>query len=705
MSARILEASSAAATGALIGTAAFARWTLVAASESAASQAAPAVLSNHQAAAAAALGAVATGTFLFLLHAWRPTREALITAALASAGGLAAYTALGTVFAAARAVWHSPWIAPAVAGILLATVAYLAKRRALVPAALVAALALVPWFHSLARMAGDTVAVAATQYAPSPPASHYVGLVLSLAYLGSLIGLLAGRLLRAPAWQGPALGSLAGLAAAIPIICAQVAAFFAATRSGQDPLYVWAAMAFVWTLICLSSALAARAWASGGSPLLRWAPLAVLAAVAAHSMVSGFGSSAYFALRNYHGDSSFVYVHFSAGGTWCRTFDEDGSAAKVSGCQLFLSRYPRSAYRPAALVLLAESQFELWDFESADHTLRGLAKDYPDLRGYPDILGSVSHYAAGRPHELLRAVPDGAFLARWRATQGAVLAGSAAERLGRARRALGFYNSYVEFLHAQPGSSWSAGSISYAAGKADYLLGRLDESEATVPRGTVLLRLQAGSHPLAGVRIALVQPHRDAAFPTDSKQFTGAWSIPAWSGLCGVSDRHGVVLLTNVPYGSYDVVVGLSVRTARRGCVIAPAVSPVAVAQDMTRLPPIRLVTPIKQLSPEPGAQVSGQAGLRWESYPGAAYYAVSIVVVDEPAVGRARRVGKTCWARSRIPTANTAVDARHFVNGHSSLRKGGYYMWIVYAYGPDGRLLSSSEHYNQLHEPAFTLR
>ena len=705
MNARILEASSAAAAGALIGTAAFARWTLVVASQSTASHIAPAALTNNQTVVAIALGAAATAILLFLRHAWRPTREALVVAALASAGGLASYAALDTVFTAAKLAWHHSWSLPIVVGLPLATAAHLAHRRALVPCAVLAALGFVPAFHSLGRITGEQLAVATTQYAPPPSAPYYLGLALPLTYLGGLIGLFAGWLLRAPGWRGPAVGWLVGLAAAIAIVSAQATAFFVAMGSGQSPFSIWAAMVLVWTLVCLSSALAARAWASGGSALLRWAPLVVLAAVGAHSAVSGYGASAYSALKSFHGDASFVYVQFSAGGTWRRTFDEDGSAAKVRRCQWFLETHPRSAYRPAALLLLAESQFELWDFQSADRTLRGLARDYPHLRGYPDVLGSVSHYAADKPQELLRGLPDGDFLARWRGTQGALLAGTAAERLGRARGALGFYNSYIEFLHTQPGSSWSPGSIRYAGGKADYLLGRLGEADGIVPRATVVLRLLAGSRPLPGVRVALVQPHRDAAFPTDSKQFTGAWSIPAWSGLCGLSDRRGVVVLTSVPYGSYDVVLGLSLKVARRGYVISPAVPPIAVQRDLTRPAPIRLVPAIKQRFPEPGARIPGNARLVWESYPGAAHYAVSIVVLDEPAVDRTRRVGQTCWTRSRIPVPSAAVDAQHFVNGHSSLRKGGSYMWIVYAYSSDGGLLSSSEHYNQLHEPTFTIR
>jgi len=111
----------------------------------------------------------------------------------------------------------------------------------------------------------------------------------------------------------------------------------------------------------------------------------------------------------------------------------------------------------------------------------------------------------------------------------------------------------------------------------------------------------------------------------------------------------------SLPYGSYDVVVGLDLKTARSGHVIAPAVSLVEVNRDLTRPAPIRLVPAIRQQLPKPGGLVSEPASLRWASYPGAIYYAVSITVVDEGAAGRPKHVGQACWARSGIATNSTS--------------------------------------------------
>jgi len=131
------------------------------------------------------------------------------------------------------------------------------------------------------------------------------------------------------------------------------------------------------------------------------------------SSLQATGCSAYLALKSYHGDATLVYVHFSDHGNWRRTFDDCGSSSKARRCRSFLEMYSRSAYRPAARLLLAESQFELWDFRSAVRTLRRLGHDYPRLHGYPDLLNSVSHYASDRPMEILRDAPDDSLLALW----------------------------------------------------------------------------------------------------------------------------------------------------------------------------------------------------------------------------------------------------------------------------------------------------
>ena len=530
-------------------------------------------------------------------------------------------------------------------------------------------------------------------------------MILSFACLGSLVGLVAGWLVSAHSWRGPVVGGIIGAAVAVAVVAAQSAAFFAAMGSGQDPAVVWAVFATSWALMGATSMLAIRAWAEDGAALMRYAPAAVVAGLAAYAMLSNSGSSEYFALKHYHADSSWVYVHFSGGGTWYRTFNEEGSSSKVRRCRSFLAKYPHSAYRPAALVMLAESQFELWDFRAADRALRTLAGEYPNLRGYPEILRSISHYTAGRAEDVLSGGDESESLKRWLTTQGALLAGAAAERLGLPGPALGFYNDYVGYLRSQPSSSWSPGSIAYALRRGDSMLDLLNSADKRVPRATVHLRVLAGRAPLPSARVAVVRPHRNAAFPADSKQFTGAWSVAAWGGVCGITGRNGPVVLKDVPYGSYDLVIGLDLKVARKRCVIAPPACPLTIDRPTVRLAPIQLVPAVELVWPRPGAQVSLPPRLIWRKYPKGAYYSVSIVVVNEPAPAKKRRAGKTCWSRSHVAAESTTIDAQHFLDGQRSLRKGGSYMWIVYAYGSDGRLLSSSEHYSQLHEPIFTLK
>ena len=100
---------------------------------------------------------------------------------------------------------------------------------------------------------------------------------------------------------------------------------------------------------------------------------------------------------------------------------------------------------------------------------------------------------------------------------------------------------------------------------------------------------------------------------------------------------------------------------------------------------------------------------LLWERYPGAASYAVSIIELMDRGLSATgiypQPKGITCWARSGIRSNSTHIDSSYFLNQDASLKKGHSYMWLVYAYGQDGRLLSSSEHYFELAEQMFTIK
>lgn len=97
--------------------------------------------------------------------------------------------------------------------------------------------------------------------------------------------------------------------------------------------------------------------------------------------------------------------------------------------------------------MLAECQFELWNFTAASKTLTRLATEYSHLDGYPELLRALSSFAAGAPRQMLRPASDLTFLGSWRATRGALLTGLAAERSGHPRRALGLYNTYIVPAH------------------------------------------------------------------------------------------------------------------------------------------------------------------------------------------------------------------------------------------------------------------
>lgn len=414
-------------------------------------------------------------------------------------------------------------------------------------------------------------------------------------------------------------------------------------------------------------------------------------------------------LRRYHPDVAYTYIHFTSDGTWRRSLDLDGNTARLRQCKRFLHAYPWSAYRPAALLTLAQSQFEIWDFHGAAATLKQLLREYPYLEGYPTILAVLAALADHDPAAVLAPVPPDSFLAQWRRTQGALLTATAAERLGLPYRALGFYAAYEDYLRSQHKTAWTPSSLHHSDSASSRIVHSLKLGLPINHTGTVTLQIFAEHQPIAGARVALVWPHYDAALPTDSRQFTGAWTILAWNGVWGISDRNGCVRLEKVPYGSYKLVIGLPLHLSRRGYVISRAIPPIKVNRPEIFLPAIRLVPTVRLLSPKPGTFVSATPELRWKAYPGAAHYSVSILALthwrpDLPEFYHQART-TTCWVRTSIPASKVRVDSAYFINGHTQLTPGTVYivyMWIVSAYDNSNRLIASSEHYHDLLEPTF---
>jgi len=556
----------------------------------------------------------------------------------------------------------------------------------------------------------DALALDSLRYSP-PPALAYLALaVLAGVVAGAISGLVYSMLLRVHVAASVVCGSLVGGGLGVAVVVTALTAFFASMSTGRSLAVVFASVCCVSVALFAGAALAWRANAMR-SPfwLLRLAPLLVLSVVGARLLVANYGADQFFSLARYHADVTYTYIQFVEDGTWRRTLDRAGSRTKLWRCRRFLTTYPSSAYRPAAMLAQAECQFELWDFPGASETLESFSRDYPSLGGYPEILRAMCDLAAGRPSTLLRAAPADSLLSTWRTSQGALMAARAAAQLAQPNRAAGYYSQYVDFLRSAPSTSSTAGAVRFAYSQADAVLEQLKSGGPVVRTGSVSLRLYAGNKPIRNARVVLVQPHHDAALPADSNQFTGAWSALAWNAVSGVSDGHGCLTISGVPYGTYELVLGLDLWQSLRGHVVSDWVPPVTVDRPSIKLPDLRLVPAIRGMSPPAGGVISPADSLAWSAYPGAASYSATLVILDSPRAGGAVRPrtarGQTCWARSGIRACRTPILSNCFVNGFRELQKGATYMWVVYAYRADGKLLSSSEHYYDLQEPTLTVR
>ncbi len=516
---------------------------------------------------------------------------------------------------------------------------------------------------------------------------------LGVAYL--LNDTLRRALMRTPLWAA---------ALSLPLWLCHLLTALVLMRTGGSVLSALLVTSLYWAALILAvDASTGARQAALPSVLLKLAPGIPLLFATAYCFTLCYGAREFAHLNRLHPDKQYTYVHFHPDGTWRRTVDSTPSATRLWRSERFLETYPRSAYRPAALLRLAECQFTLWDFGAAAQTLTALCQESPSLRGYPHQLLACALSAAGDPRAALLLSNRSADLQYWTRAEGALLAGANAERLAMPHRALGFYNAHIEYLRSRQPAAWTEQAALFASHQADAALQRASTGSSRT--GSVRLTVRACGKPLKNARVVLVRPHPDAALPSDSRLFTGAWSVAAWNGIWGSTDYTGSVTLTNVPYCQYSVVLGLDSRTARRGYVVSSWIPPVNVADRHTDVPTISLVRSIELTSPKPGQQVSLTPRLCWSPVPGAAHYSVSIIAASEPRSGPAKTVGQTCWARSGIKATSVVVGPRYFTNTHSRLKKGGYYMWIVYAVDKDGRLLTSSEHYAQTHEPAFQVR
>ena len=559
---------------------------------------------------------------------------------------------------------------------------------------------ILPWARGLALVSGDTLATQGLSYAPPPSLGYYLRVILSLVLLGCCIGACFGTGYK---WRNITrsifrCGLIGGLAAGM-VSLSQTLVLIVAMRSGQNPASVVAVAVIMWFAGGILAVLTGYGWAHREAPrLFRWSAVGLALISIAYIAGGLYGYGDYAAMSRLHPDGSYTYIQFRPDGSWRRTLDQAACSNRTRAAQDFVIRYASSAYRPAAELVAAQSLFEEWRFKEAGDTLRAASNDYPMLEGYRDVLWGCADLASGRPGTFLRTVAADSYLARWRRTIGAQTAADAAARLGLPRRSYGLHSAYLDYLATGSRSAWSCESSAFSRSAMDALPQR---ELRGLQRGTAVIRVVGPEGAVRGARVVLVQPHVNVAFPSDSGQFTGAWTIPAWDGSWGETDNRGVAVIRGLPCGAYEVVLGMSPAVWPARTVAGQGPSTVVVQSARAACATIQLVPAIKTLSPSDGGVVAPSTVFHWRAYPRACSYSVSVMEVI-PSSGLAR--GVTCWAKTGILGDSTVLDGQHFVSAER-LRSGRSYMWLVYAHGSDGKIISSSEHYFELREPSFTIR
>jgi|GEM_PF-3166966 len=619
------------------------------------------------------------------------------------------YAVLAAVSRAAVIIWAQSVIWLPLAGCCIGLLFSLSKSHHWTIPVVLAGLAFIPGFDQISLLSGDHLSQLAASYGPPPTYGYYLPLSLSLVLLACWSAWSYAVLRRVSALQMTIRGAVVGLMLSAIIAIAQTCVMFVAMRTGSDPLYIILTFALILGVFSIAIAVSIAAWRSPASMLIqKFAPLPIGLIIIAFLFGAVYGYSDYSDLRSIYPDTMYAYIHFGVDGTWRRTLDQSSSSVRTWRAEDFLLSYPYSAYRPAAMLALAQSEFEEWRFDDASQTLERLKEEYLLLDGYCDILHALADVAGGKPAGILYTAPSDSYFSTWRQTQGAQMAAVSATRLGLSHRACGFHNLYINYLQGRQSTSWTADSVLYSQRQIDNILLRSDNGQSSSYKGTVILHVLSQSGPVRGARVILVKPHPDAALPTDSKQFTGAWSLPAWNGIWCLTDKDGKAILRNVPYDNYELVLGLNFLTSAHNCVVSSALPGIKVDTPITEVKPIHLMPAVELISPAANSHISSPVSLAWKPYPGAFNYSVSIIELSDirPANPYEHQAptGTTCWARSRIPVTSIQIQPDYFLNGHKGLQRGRSYMWIVYAYGSNGRLVSSSEHYFELKEQTFTV-
>lgn len=427
------------------------------------------------------------------------------------------------------------------------------------------------------------------------------------------------------------------------------------------------------------------------------------------------GSELYFAALKIRPDNSREYIHYRQDGSWTRTTEAHSDPAKLFLCNRLLREHPDCLYSAQAMYLKAKCQYASWQFDDAILTLESMAKRYGEFRGVSSLLLTNSYLASGNFGKVTSRDRIDPVFDEWCTGSGRLLLGHAYEVTGDGLKARSRYADYIDGLTAAPlgrRGPWSAPSIQYAENRFDKVAARTTEPAF----GTVHSRILCDGRPLAGVFVSLVQPHIDAAAPDDTNQFTSALTIPLWFGIGATSFVDGSIAMQNVPYGRYEVVVGFETRCIPSDRVIAASIRSVTVDSTHVRLPDINFVPSIELVRPIGRATTGPEPTLVWKSYPGAAYYSVSVISPISPEASHTAYSafsGSTCWTRSHIRATSVKVDNSGFSGavGESEEAKlsrlviGRNYTWIVLAHDSRGTIISSSERYRHNSEATIVIK
>lgn len=417
------------------------------------------------------------------------------------------------------------------------------------------------------------------------------------------------------------------------------------------------------------------------------------------------GSDLYISALQKHSYLTRVYLHFHPDGSWTRSIERHGDAVKVKLCSDLLTRHPRNIFASDALFLLARCQFSSWHFADSSVSLQHLLSTYRDSQGAGSFLRTQSSLVQNKYGAVTSDFGmNNPIYANWRSREGAQLIGHAYNVIGQNERARGLYTSYISNLTEIHPNAWTKPALWYS----EQLTNQLQSSEGFLnKRSSVRGNISSPNGPLSGILIALVQPHIDLTSLDDSRQFTGAKTIPLWFGSAAVTKPDGTFKIDGVPYGRYEVVIGFDTFKISSKLVLVNPVKPVKVQSTITTVPSINFVRNVEMLSPIDNSLTNDQPVLTWKRYPGAAYYSVSLLSSlnrDSNMPDRAY----TCWAKSHITESSTSISKEFFVNSAKDeckqhrLLPDRHYMWMVFAYDKQGKLISSSEHYRLDREPVF---